>query len=102
MERAKGLAGNNIVTVLMQTQGMTLQAAIDVAGEHFKALVQQHIDTKQKLPSWGAKVDSAVSQYIMALECWVIGNSHWSFSTPRYFGGDEVREEIKRTHVVKL
>lgn len=100
MELARGLEGNNVLTILMKAEGMTLQQAADRVGVVFDELVQQHIALQAQLPSWGAEIDADVRKYISAMECWSIGNLHWSFSTPRYLGAQ--REEARQTLVVRL
>lgn len=100
MEQAKGIGGNNIVTVLMQAKGIDVQAACDAVGEHCKLLMERYLDAKEKLPSWGPSVDCAVAGYVQAMEHWIIGNLEWSFETQRYFGA--VHAEVKATRVVML
>ena len=39
MEQARGIGGNNIVSVLMQEKNIELQAASDLIGQHFEALI---------------------------------------------------------------
>ena len=100
MEQAKGLGGNNIVTVLMRAKNISVQSAADLVGERFEDLMNRFIAVKKDLPSWGLSIDSAVAAYIAAMEHWVIGNLMWSFETQRYFGPQH--EEIKRTRIVRL
>lgn len=100
MEQAKGIGGNNIVTVLMLQKDIDLQTASDLIGDHFKNLIDRFIVTKSQLPSWGASVDAAVADYVKAMEHWIIGNLEWSFETQRYFGA--LHAEIKTTRVVTL
>ncbi|GBE88250.1 Linoleate 10R-lipoxygenase COP4 [Sparassis crispa] len=100
MEQAKGHSGNNIVTVLMRQKNVDLQTASDEVGDHFKKLIDRFVATKQQLPSWGAMIDTAVADYVKAMEHWVIGNLIWSFSTQRYFGVEH--DTIKRTLLVTL
>lgn len=100
MEQCKGLGGNNIVTVLMREHGTDLQTASDMVGEHFQKLMDQFIMLQGQLPSWSPEVDAAVTDYITAMQHWVIGNLEWSFKTQRYFGKEHAR--IKDTRVVTL
>nr|BCX55497.1 sesquiterpene synthase [Phanerodontia chrysosporium] len=100
MEQARGIDGNNIVTVLMHERGVDLQTAADLVGEHFARLMDTFLQTKRALPSWGLTLDTAVAAYVAAMEHWVIGNLEWSFETQRYFG--PTHAEIKRTRVVEL
>ncbi|OSD06378.1 terpenoid synthase [Trametes coccinea BRFM310] len=100
MEQAKGHNGNNIVTVLMQQKGIDLQAASNLVGDHFAQLMNRFVDTKQRLPSFGAALDDPVLKYIEAMEHWVIGNLEWSFESQRYFGAEHDR--VKETLVIVL
>ena len=100
MEQAMGHTGNNILTVLMTHKDLSLQAAADHVGEHWKTLLSTFLDAKKRLPSWGAEADREVALYAMAFERWVIGNMNWSFETPRYFG--PARFDVRRTGIVHL
>lgn len=100
MEQAKGIGGNNIVTVLMRAQHVDLQTAADFVGYHFRTLMDKFTEGKKNLPSWGLEVDTGVQAYIQAMEHWIIGNLDWSFETKRYFGSQH--DEVKRTLLVTL
>ena len=100
MEQARGIAGNNIVTVLMQEKGVDLQTAANLVGEHTYQLMTRFTEGKKRLPSWGIEVDAAVAAYVRAIECWIKGNLDWSFETQRYFGPRHT--EVKQTLVVEL
>ncbi|KAI0030533.1 terpenoid synthase [Vararia minispora EC-137] len=99
MERSSGLAGNNIVTVLMQSHNIDIQAASDYAGEHYKKLMDAFLSHKARLQAAGY-CDPNVLRYIEAMQHWMIGNIIWSFETPRYFGA--LRNQIKETLRVPL
>ena len=101
MEQARGLAGNNIVTVLMRDHDIDLQAASDRVGTHFATLMGTFERAKASLRSFGdAALDAAVARYVEAMEHWIIGNLDWSFQTQRYFG--QAYRQVKETHVVVL
>ncbi|TFK49911.1 terpenoid synthase [Heliocybe sulcata] len=100
MEQAKGLTGNNVMTVLMNEKKCTLQEASDYTGVHFKNLVDTFMANKRRLRSWGPAVDRDVALYMVGMENWIIGNVEWSLVTQRYFGAEV--EEVKRTRLVKL
>lgn len=89
-----------MVTVVMAERGIGLQRALDLVGEYFGDRVKEFLEWKAKTPSWGPKVDDAVSQYVFGLECVVGGNLEWSLTTPRYFG--ELVGEVRRTRKVAL
>ena len=100
MEQARGIGGNNIVTVLMKAKRVNLQMACDMVGTRFQELMDQFIEGKKHLPSWGVTVDAAVAAYVRAMEHWVVGNLDWSFETQRYFGPQHA--EVKRTRLIML
>ena len=100
MEQAMGHTGNNILTVLMQEKDIDLQTASDLVGDHFKVLIDRFLSCKAQLPSWGPEWDDTVSQFVMAMESWIIGNLEWSFETQRYFG--PYHAKIKETLIVEL
>lgn len=100
MEVARGVPGNNSITILMKSKGQSLQEAVDHVGGWIKSLLDQYLADKAKLPSFGALVDEAVQKYIFGMENWIIGNIIWCLETPRYFGRDF--QEVKKTLVVKL
>ena len=98
MERAKGLDGNNFVTVAMREKRMHIQEAADYTAAEFTARVAKFLDDEKALPSFGTDIDVGVQKYIYSITQWVIGNIMWSFDTPRYFGVHH--DEVKKTRVV--
>lgn len=84
----------------MKEKGLSLQQAIDFCGDEFSAIMEDFAYDKESLPSFGKAVDGNVQLFISALETWIVGNIHWSFSTKRYFGKEH--EEVRRTLTVKL
>lgn len=95
-----GHIGNNILTVLMKEKSIGLQEAADYTGRHFKNLLDQFLNCKANLPSFGPKWDPVVAHSIMAMEAWVVGNLEWSFDVQRYFGRQH--SQIKQTLIVDL
>lgn len=107
MEQARGIAGNNLITVLMETQGLSLQEAIDRSGELFQSMVQQFLADKKDLMArpfstrgYSHSVDVGVMKCVEAMETMITGYIGWSFDTPRYFGNDF--QEVLKTRIVKL
>ena len=99
-EQADGHSANNFITVVMVERRVGLQEASGFAGEYFKNWVEEFLEWKSKLPSWGPEIDDAVSRYVLGLECWVGGYIEWSLGSRRYFG--ESAEEVRRTRKVTL
>jgi hypothetical protein len=100
MEQAKGLNGNNIITILCHEKKIDIQAASDYVGIHFGQLMDRFMADKACLQSFGSALDAEVARYVDAMSQWVIGNLEWSFETKRYFGGNHA--EVRRTRVVTL
>nr|A0A348B782.1 RecName: Full=Sesquiterpene synthase 6; AltName: Full=Terpene cyclase 6 [Postia placenta Mad-698-R]BBD74520.1 sesquiterpene synthase [Postia placenta Mad-698-R] len=97
-EQAHGI--HNMIVILMKSQGLGMQDAIDYVSDLFKQTIDGFMENTQLLPSWGAAVDADVRLYVQGLQDWVVGNLHWSFATERYFG--KRGAEIKATRVVEL
>ncbi len=100
MERAKGLDGNNFVTVAMRDKGMSIQEAADYTGAEFMERLSQFLEDRKELPSFGKNVDEDVQKYVYSISQWCIGNLIWSFETPRYFGAEH--DVVKKTLVVNV
>ena len=79
----------NAVAVLMSEQRVTLQTAMNRAGERVKALVTDFISQEKVVSatSWGPYVDRDVRMYVVGLRDWVIGTAHWVYQCDRYFQG---------------
>lgn len=91
--------GNNYVTVVMREKGLGLQEAADFVAAQFKERLEQFVEDRKNIRSFGEDVDQDVQKYVFSISQWCIGSIVWSFKTPRYFGDDY--EEVKRTLVVK-
>lgn len=102
MEKEKELAGNNIMTVFIEKNGLGLQQAADLIGKKFKDLIDQFLEDnlKANIRSFGAAVDDGIRKYIFSWECTAIGNVMWSLDSQRFFGTNN--EEVKRTRVVDI
>lgn len=74
MEQAKGHHGNNIVTVLMKEKKIGLQDAADYIGEYCHELMNDFLDAKASIGSFGPTVDAQIRRFIHGLECWIVGN----------------------------
>ena len=99
-EQAGGHSANNLITIIQLERVVDLQKAMDIAGDFFANYGKEFDMWKEKLPSWGPEVDTAVSEYIKGMGACVRGYIEWSFSGPRYFGTSV--EEVKRTRQVAL
>ncbi|KIP08907.1 hypothetical protein PHLGIDRAFT_103744 [Phlebiopsis gigantea 11061_1 CR5-6] len=100
LELSRGQPGSNVLSVLQQEMGVTLQDAADYVGLHFKELVAKYEAGKARMPSFGEDVDLLILQFYTLMECWVVGNIEWSFETGRYFGKDSAK--VQATLIVEL
>nr|BBH51515.1 putative sesquiterpene synthase [Clitopilus sp.] len=75
----------NLVCVLQHNHGLELQEAIDLLTKMISDRVQDYVDLKNQLPSFGPDVDPALHTYLTALEQFVQGTVVWYYSSPRYF-----------------
>ncbi|KAJ8091259.1 hypothetical protein PM082_024528 [Marasmius tenuissimus] len=75
----------NLVCVLKHAYDLSLQDAVDLLTRMIRDRVQDYVDLKRRLPSFGPKVDAALRTYHTALEHFVQGCIVWYYSSPRYF-----------------
>ncbi|CAF4010376.1 unnamed protein product, partial [Adineta steineri] len=91
----------NLVSVLMNANpSMSIQQAMDQAGQMVIDVYADFQRLRHELPSWGADIDSQVEKFVDGLGDMISGNLCWCFETERYFGSE--REEVKRTRRIKL
>ena len=100
VEQARGET-HNMVVILQAHHGMTLQEAMDYAGELCRVTMDNFKANVALIPSFGCpKLDRDVAAYIQGVLDWIVGSLHWSFMSQRYFGTEGA--EIKKHRYVKL
>ncbi|KAJ6627882.1 isoprenoid synthase domain-containing protein [Mycena sp. CBHHK59/15] len=99
VEQSKGDT-HNMIPVVMNEQGLNLQAAVDFVGEMCKQSIDRFQEDRAQLPSWGPKIDREVAIYVDGLANWIVGSLHWSFESERYFGKGGAA--VKSSRVVQL
>ncbi|KAF8644897.1 hypothetical protein AX16_008181 [Volvariella volvacea WC 439] len=99
VEQSKGDT-HNMISVVMNQEGLDLQSAVDFVGSLCKRSIDRFIHNRDNLPSWGPKIDKDVQIYVNGLADWIVGSLHWSFETVRYFR--KTGREVKATRIVKL
>lgn len=72
----------NLVFCIMHERNVGLQAAIDILTEMLARRVDDYIELKNQLPSFGAKVDQELARYLHALENFVQGTVLWYYLSP--------------------
>ncbi|KXN89339.1 Alpha-muurolene synthase [Leucoagaricus sp. SymC.cos] len=99
VEQSKGDT-HNMIPVVMNERGLSLQEAVDFVGEMCKASIDRFRRERENLPSWGPENDCQVRDYVNGLADWIVGSLHWSFESTRYFGING--RKIKQTRIVEL
>ncbi|KAF9262323.1 terpenoid synthase [Marasmius fiardii PR-910] len=75
----------NLVCVLQHAHKLDLQGAVDMLTEMIHDRVEEYLELKKRLPSFGPEVDAALNKYHVALENFTQGCVVWYYSSPRYF-----------------
>lgn len=101
----------------MWNEQLDLEGAMDYVDQLTRKRVQEYVDAKAKLRSFGPELDDKVALYIQGIEYWVQGAIDWTFMTPRksyststtlhvltitpgYFGADA--EKVRETGIVDI
>ena len=71
MEQSRGLTGNNIVTLLMEEKGYSLQEASDYIGAHCNHLLDTYLRARKQLSQ---SLGPEAAQFIYSIGQWMIGN----------------------------
>lgn len=72
----------NLVFCIMHERDVGLQAAIDILTEMLAQRVEQYVELKSQLPSFGPEVDRELAKYLHALENFVQGTVLWYYLSP--------------------
>jgi alpha-muurolene/germacrene-A/gamma-muurolene synthase len=64
---------HNMIVILMEHHGMTLQQAVDYVGDLCKQTIDAFCQNKGNLPSWGPEIDDMVARYVQGLQDWIVG-----------------------------
>ena len=67
----------------MNERQVGLQEAIDILTEMLAQRVDDYVELKSKLPSFGPEVDKELARYLHALENFVQGTVLWYYLSPR-------------------
>ncbi|KZT28204.1 terpenoid synthase [Neolentinus lepideus HHB14362 ss-1] len=100
MESDRGIHCVNVVSVLMKEKNLSIQEASDHIGVYYKKLIDDFLQDKCNLPSWGPHVDKIVKCYVRGMEDSAIASLEFSFASKRYLGAD--RDEIRKTLILPL
>ncbi|KAJ7908006.1 terpenoid synthase [Mycena leptocephala] len=95
IERARGQALHNWVTLIALEHNIGIQEAVDYLGAFHDRTKASFLEATKNLPTWGEPIDSEVRRYIDGIGNWVRANYEWSFESRRYF--DTHAAEVRRT-----
>ncbi|EJD51470.1 terpenoid synthase [Auricularia subglabra TFB-10046 SS5] len=92
---------HNLLAVLTELHGLSVQEAMMSADSKGKALLPAAENAQSRLPTFGEKIDRDLSLYVTGLFAWVKAYDCWIFETPRYFGNDGERVREHRQIVLR-
>lgn len=99
-EQATGNDGHNLLTCVMHELRCDVNSAMEWAAQYHARVESKFIEGLKNLPSWGAEVDTQVTEYLTRIANWPRANYCWSFESHRYFGDKGL--EVQRTRRVAL
>ncbi|KAG8739301.1 hypothetical protein FRC12_016370 [Ceratobasidium sp. 428] len=91
---------HNLVFVVMWNKRLDLEGAISYVDELTRKRLQEYVDAKAQLPSFGPELDPQVALYVQGLEYSFQGFNEWQFLTPRYFGADA--DKVNETGIMDI
>lgn len=97
-EQATGDDQYNIITIVMNQYGYTLDEAMKWTANCHEEVEARFMKGMKELPYFGPEVDPQLQQFIQALALWPRANDCWSFESGRYFGSRGL--EIQKTRTV--
>ncbi|KAF8884393.1 terpenoid synthase [Infundibulicybe gibba] len=102
IEQALGEDGHNLVRVVMDEQGSTLEGALAWISHLHDDLIEVFLREYKRVPTqWGSPaLNDQVAEYVQAIINWVRGHDCWNFESVRFFG--KAGPEVMRTRVAKL
>ncbi|GJJ12837.1 hypothetical protein Clacol_007082 [Clathrus columnatus] len=102
VEQARGDI-HNFIIVLMNQHNLSIQQAMDLAGNWYKTRARQFLDLHNFLLESHSDNDPGQANlkvYIRGIANWVTANYEWSFESQRFFGA--LHREVYRSGVVDL
>jgi len=69
----------------MLEKNVKLQEAIDICTKMVEDRVTEYLALKEKIPSFGPRVDEELRKYHTALEYFVQGTVVWYYTSPREY-----------------
>ncbi|MGH3086609.1 MAG: terpene synthase family protein [Rubrobacteraceae bacterium] len=75
---------HNIVLIIQNQEGLTLDEAIKKAVEMNEDEVRSFLELEKELPSFGPAIDGDLQKYVSILKTRMSGNLDWSMESARY------------------
>ncbi|KIK69148.1 hypothetical protein GYMLUDRAFT_152409 [Collybiopsis luxurians FD-317 M1] len=100
VEQSKGQIHNIVTSLMYANPTMDLAGAVDRVNELTHRTIDQFMELKASLPSWGEQIDKDIAVYIKGMESWMVGLIFWSLQTERYFG--KSTQAVRETRLVAL
>ncbi|THU83492.1 terpenoid synthase [Dendrothele bispora CBS 962.96] len=85
-EQAVGDDIHNIVSVIMQDKGFTIQQAMDHVEKIYASVRDDFLENYKTLPAYDEPLNALIQEYCWGMGQWVTTNIKWSFKSERYFG----------------
>ncbi|KAK8132275.1 hypothetical protein PG999_000448 [Apiospora kogelbergensis] len=85
-EQAVGDDEHNIITIIMQQFGLSVQDAFDYTGELNNMKMNRFYALYKRMPRWIGPVDLEVQRLVDGMAQCVSAVMHWSYESERYFG----------------
>ena len=99
-EQSVGDDEHNIVTILMHQHNLSVQKAMDMAGDLADQKMNRFYDLYGQVPRYIGPVDLDVQKFVDGMAQCVSGVFHWSYESQRYFGKRGM--DVKRSRTVRL
>ncbi|KAJ3567612.1 hypothetical protein NP233_g6248 [Leucocoprinus birnbaumii] len=102
VEQARGDIHNLIVVLMEGDEKLTLQMAMDIAGDWYRERSYDFLECLKRLPvvEPGDQDILHLHQYARGLGTWVTANYQWSFGCGRFFG--DRSQEVRESGIVEL
>ena len=84
----------NLLHILMKSEPLPFQAAVERAVRMINAEMEGFVDAESRLPL-GGELDSALTAYVDGLKGWVRGNVEFSLASPRFRTANAPFQELR-------
>ncbi|KDR73936.1 hypothetical protein GALMADRAFT_141701 [Galerina marginata CBS 339.88] len=92
----------NLVCSIMANRRVELQDAIGILTDMLESRVDEYINLKSRLPSFGTNIDSELMKFITGVENVIQGGIIWSYMSPRYYSSEELGGLELQSMIIQL